>query len=150
MKKTVLAILFVCLSMQLFFGQEYLKLNLKIDTDKTVNETEHFYLMEIINNGNSTAKFNINIDNTACQYIENNKQVDLIQSVLSKNKSQVNNQFSIKSGESIEFYVKISRPKDIKRNTWNCSEIKAKSLTGESLSNSVIIKSLIPDPEKFN
>jgi len=150
MKKTVLAILFVCLSMLLSFGQENLKLNLKVDTDKTVVETEHFYLMEVINNGTSTIKFSINIDNTACKYIKNSKQVDLNQSILSKNKSLLGNKFSIKSGEAIEFYVKIARPKNTELSTWNCSEIKAKSLTGETLSNSVVIKTLIPDPEKFN
>lgn len=150
MKINIIIVLLVCCSFQPVFSQERLSLSLKVDTQKTVNETEHFYLMEITNNANTSLQFKISIDNTKCQNISSSKQVLLNQSTLKKNKSQVLNQISIEPETSIEFYIKISRPNNTQLDTWNCSEVKAISKTGESLSNSVIIKSLIPDPKKFN
>ncbi len=150
MKINVIVVLLVCCSFQSVFSQEKLSLTLKVDTQKTVNETEHFYLMEITNNANTSLKFNISTENTKCQNTSSNKQVLLNQTVLNKGKSQVLNQISIEPETSKEFYIKISRPNNTQLDTWNCSEVKAISKTGESLSNSVIIKSLIPDPKKFN
>jgi len=150
MKINIIAVLLVTFCFNSIFSQERLSLSLKVDTQKTVNETEHFYLMEIKNNSNTNSRFNISIDNTKCQNIESSKQVPLIQSALNKSKSQLINEISIEPGKSKEFYIKISRPNNTQLDTWNCSEVKVLSKTGESQSNSVIIKSLIPDPSKFN
>ena len=150
MKKNVLALLFVGFGVQFFFGQESLSLKLRVDTDKTVNETEHFYLMEIVNTTSTGLQFSISIDNTECEYINANKQVTLNQTVLNVNKTKVNNPFNVAQGESLEFYIRLNRPIGTELDTWNCSKIIAKSQTGEILSNPVVIKTLIPDPTKFN
>lgn len=150
MKINVIVVLLVSIGFHSVFSQERLSLSLKVDTQKTVNETEHFYLMEFKNNTNTNSKFNISVENTKCQNIKSSKQIPLIQSTLNKDKSQVINEISIEPGTYKEFYIKISRPNNTQLDTWNCSEVKALSRTGESLSNSVIIKSLIPDPKKFN
>ncbi|WP_298901538.1 hypothetical protein [uncultured Psychroserpens sp.] len=150
MKKIVITVLLVCFGYQSFFGQEQLSLSLKKDTDKTVNETEHFYLMEITNSSKSNIQFSISTENVACKDISAQNQVLLKQSALNKQKSNVNSAMSIEAGATLEFYVKISRPQDTKLNTWNCSQVKAISNTGKPLSNPIIIKSLIPDPKSFN
>ncbi len=75
MKINVIVVLLVCCSFQSVFSQEKLSLTLKVDTKKTVNETEHFYLMEITNNANTSLKFNISTENTKCQNTSSNKQV---------------------------------------------------------------------------
>ena len=150
MKINVIIVLLVCFSLQSMFSQERLSLSLKLDTQKTVNESEHFYLMEITNKASTNLEFNISIENTKCKNVKAIKQVNLNQSMLNKDKSKGLDQINIKPGTSKEFYIKLSRPKNTKLDTWNCSEVKAVSKTGESLSNSVLIKSLIPDPKKFN
>ncbi|WP_298761378.1 hypothetical protein [uncultured Psychroserpens sp.] len=150
MKKIVITVLLACFGFQSFFGQEQLRLSLKKDSDKTVNETEHFYLMEIKNNANKSIEFSISTENVACENVSAQKQVPLNQNTLNKQKSNTAKSMSIGAGETLEFYVKISRPKNTKLNTWNCSEVKAISKTGKSLSNPIIIKSLIPDPKSFN
>ena len=150
MKKIVITVLLACFGYQSFFGQEQLSLSLKKDTEKTVTETEHFYLMEITNTTKNNVQFSVSTDNVACKNVSTQKQVSLNQKTLSKQKSNVTGTMNIKAGATIEFYVKISRPQNTKLNTWNCSQIKAISNTGQTLSNPVIIKSLIPDPKSFN
>jgi alpha-L-arabinofuranosidase len=150
MKKNAITILLICFSFQLFFSQSSLSLSVKKKSDKTLTETEHYYLMEVTNTTSDAIKFNVAFKNTACQNVNASKQAPLNQSVLNKDKSKALKQLNVKPNESLEFYVKISRLKNTKLDTWNCSEVKAISNTGELLSNSVTIKSLIPDPKKFN
>ncbi|OUS00005.1 hypothetical protein A9Q86_11210 [Flavobacteriales bacterium 33_180_T64] len=150
MKKIVIAVLLVCFGFQSIFSQEQLSLSLKKDSDKTVNETEHFYLMEITNNAKTNLPFSISTENTSCENVSPSKQVLLKQNTLDKQKTKALTKMSIEPGASLEFYIKISRSKNTKLGTWNCTEIKAISNTGQLLSNPVIIKSLIPDPKNFN
>ena len=68
MKINIIIVLLVCFSLQSMFSQDRLSLSLKVDTQKTVNESEHFYLMEITNKASTNLEFNISIENTKCKH----------------------------------------------------------------------------------
>ncbi|GFZ94743.1 hypothetical protein GCM10011531_28090 [Aquaticitalea lipolytica] len=147
--KTIVTIIIVCLSTLSTFGQQSLSLKIINGSDKPNSETEHIYLLEVTNNSKSAVNFNISADDKSCSDT-NLSQIEMKQEVLNSQKSKNIELTSIQPGRSFEFYIKISRPANAKLSTWNCTEVKAVSDKGHIISNSIIIQSLIPDPNNFN
>ncbi|MBR9845702.1 MAG: hypothetical protein GYB35_06115 [Algicola sp.] len=75
------------------------------------------------------------------------KQTDLIHRALNRTSRGELTSYSIQPNTNFEFYIKISRPDNISIGKWNCTEVKAIDENGKTISNSVIITSLIPDPK---
>lgn len=148
--RRITILVLVCLATVCTYGQQSLELKVKKSTDLPNTASEHFYLIEITNISGVSQKFNIITENNNCDDIKASKQVELDKQVLNRQKT---NQFTteiIKSNKSIEFYVKISRQPDTPLEKWNCIDIKAVSDDNQVISNTLTIKSLIPDPKNFN
>jgi uncharacterized membrane protein len=164
MKTTTTLLLLICFNVLSSFGQNNLELSLKKDTEAATTENVHVYVIEVKNVSNTTETFNLKAQNTPCKKDNvslskknnllvkaNNSEVKLIQELLQKNQSKLNsNSLTLRSGESREFNVKISRPSNTKLNTWNCTEIIAQSQNKGLSSNPLIIKTQIPNPKDFN
>ncbi len=150
MKTTTTLLLLVCFNVLSTFGQQRLELSLKKDTDKPTSKTEHVYVIEVKNVSNNPGTFYLNANNISCNQI-NISQVDLKQELLQINNLRIeSNRITLKSKESYEFIVKISRPLNTKLNTWNCTEITAVSQDMRLSSNPLTIKTFIPNPKDFN
>ncbi|MEM5566033.1 hypothetical protein WNY78_13000 [Psychroserpens sp. AS72] len=146
--KAIITLVFVLLTILSSYGQD-LKLSILKGTDKPNSEKEHLYLLGVTNTGNIKMSFSISAINKQC-VDEKSSQIDLSHQIMNKYKATQADQLNLKPGESIEVYVKISRPLNAKLNSWNCTEIKAISSNGNAVSNAIIIESLIPDPKDFN
>ena len=147
---TTLLLLLVCFNVLSTFGQQRLELSLKKDTDEPTSKTEHVYVIEIKNVSNNLGAFYLKAKNTSCNQ---NKiaQVNLNQELLQINNLRIeSNSITLKGKESYDFIVKISRPLNTKLNTWNCTEITVVSQDMRLSSNSLIIKTFIPNPKDFN
>ncbi|MCB0398753.1 MAG: hypothetical protein KDD26_03855 [Winogradskyella sp.] len=132
------------------YGQSPLSIKIKEGSDKPNYEKEHTYLLEITNSSIKSITFVIDSKNIKCQNLKEENQVRLVQKNLSKTSKAQFSEHTLKTNESFEFYLKISRPDNTAINKWNCTEIKAIDENGNTLSNSVIITSLIPDPKDNN
>ncbi|RLD25514.1 MAG: hypothetical protein DRI75_13250 [Bacteroidetes bacterium] len=150
MKTTTTLLLLVCFNVLSTFGQQKLELSLKKDTDKTTSEAEHVYVIQVKNVSNNSETIYLKANNTSCNQI-NISQVNLTQKLLQTNNLRIeSNEITLKAKESYEFMVKISRPLNTRLNTWNCTEITASSKDMRLSSNSLIIKTFIPNPKDFN
>lgn len=150
MKTTTTLLLLVCFNVLSTFGQQGLELSLKKDTDQITSKTEHVYVIEVKNVSEKSGTFYLNANNISCNQAKI-PQVNLIQELLQINNSQLkSNQITLKGKGSYEFIVKISRPLNTKLNTWNCTEITVVSQDKRLSSNSLIIKTFIPNPKDFN
>ncbi|MAB47911.1 hypothetical protein [Winogradskyella sp. MH6] len=144
---TVILCLFVSIAI---YGQSPLVLKIKEGSDKPNYEKEHSYLLEITNSSKKSTRFFVDSKNTKCQNLKEENQVELIQKNLNKASKSQFSEHILKPNESFEFYLKISRPANTTINKWNCTEVKAVDENGNTISNSVIITSLIPDPKDNN
>lgn len=150
MKTTITILLLVCFNVLSTFGQQSLDLSLIKDTDQKTSKLEHVYVLKVNNVSNNLETFYLKVNNISCNQI-NITQVDLKQELLQINNLKMeSNKITLKGKESYEFVVKITRPKNTKLNTWNCSEITLVSQDMRLLSNPLIIKTFIPNPKDFN
>ena len=145
---TVLA--FMCIGIVAYGQNENLELALKQKSNEPTSKIEHFYLLQLKNNSNKTTTINLAANNTRCSDIGNRAQTELTQTFLDKRKASRLSNLTIPPNGVSEFYVKINRRKNTTLNTWNCTEIVATSIKDKANSNSIVIKSFIPDPKDFN
>lgn len=148
--KTTIKILVMCLYSTLMFGQENFELSIKVDSKESISKLEHYYLLELKNNSKQSTKINIEAISGNCSNLELSKQSSLKYEVITKSKNKIFEILTVQPGKSIEFYIKINRNNNTKLNTWNCANISAVSTNGTKLSNTITIKSLIPNPKNFN
>lgn len=142
---TTIVSLFMCT--MLSFAQQSLDLKIKQGANRPNSEKEHLYLLEISNSSRSTTNFTILTTNISCIDISKDKQTILNNKTLNKTSRREFDSSSIGPNSNFEFYIKLSRLKNTSIGKWNCTEIKAIDNNGNSISNSVVIKSLIPDPK---
>jgi hypothetical protein len=148
--KTTITILAMCLYSTLMFGQENFELSIKEDSKESISKSEHFYLLKLKNTSNQSSKINIEAISGNCSNLELSKQSALNYKVINKDKNKTFETLTVQPGKSIEFYIKINRNNTTKLGTWNCANISAVSTNGTKLSNTITIKSLIPNPKNFN
>ena len=144
--KLIATIVTFCLCTMASFAQQPLDLKIKQGSDKPNSETEHLYLLEISNSSRSTSNFTISTSNVNCSNIKAERQTILDHKALNKNSRGELKSYSINPNSNFEFYVKISRQQNTSIDKWNCTEIKAIDDNGKTISNAIVIKSLIPDP----
>ena len=145
--KFIATIVTLCLCTMASFAQQPLNLRVKQGSDKPNSEKEHLYLLEMNNSSRSTVNFTISTTNVSCLDISTDKQTVLNHKSLNKTSKREISSYSLQPNSNFEFYIEITRPKNISLNKWNCTEIKAIDANGNNISNAVVIKSLIPDPK---
>jgi hypothetical protein len=128
------------------FAQQPLELKIKKGSDRPNSDKEHVYLLEMKNLSGSTADFTISTTNISCSDITSDKQTILSHKALNKLSKGEFKSYSLQPNSNFEFYIKISRTNNTSIGKWNCTEIKAIDDNGIIISNSVVITSLIPDP----
>ena len=146
--KTIITIIFVGLSFLSSYGQD-LKLSIIQSSDAPDTATEHFHLLRITNVSDKAASFSVSALNTKCVQ-EKSIYTDFSQEILNHKKERTAKQQNLQTGESVNVYVKLTRSKNSKLNSWNCTEVNATSNDGKIISNTISIKSFIPDPKDFN
>ncbi len=142
--KTFVTIVLISLSTFFSFSQNPLKLSIVKGAELPNSEPINYYLLEISNSTQREAQIIISAVNQICTNTRM-EVVRLNQEVLDKQKNRKLNLITIAAGESVEFYLKLSRPLNTRTNTWNCTEIKAITENGSQLSNAITIESLIPN-----
>ncbi len=150
MKTLTTLITCFCLITFSAFSQNDLEVVVKENSNDANSKTERFHLLEVTNNTNSNQTVEVTSQNVKCSNVENNRHSDLLTSFYGQNRLTRMNTITLSPRESKEVYVKIYRPNNTKLNTWNCTEIVAKSISGNTSSNTLVIKSFIPDPKDFN
>ena len=98
----------------------------------------------------TASSVNISTKNIECPNVSKSDQIEFNQLLLEKNQQSKIQQLTVQPGKSVEFFVKLSRPKDAKLSTWNCTQIVAETIDGKAMSNSVTIESLVPNPNNNN
>ncbi|MEY8848928.1 hypothetical protein AB9K26_08935 [Psychroserpens sp. XS_ASV72] len=144
--KLIATIVILCLATVSSFSQQ-LQINIKEGSDKPNTESEHLYLLEIKNDSKATANFTIKTTNVNCNEIDSERQTVLNHKALSKTSKREQSSYSLQPEAALEFYVKTMRPINTKLNTWNCTQVQAVNSNGRPISNTITIKSLIPDPK---
>lgn len=148
--KKITMIMLLCIATLFTYGQQALELKVKQSSDLPNTAPEHFYLIQVTNTSNVSKEFTIVTNDTNCDDIELSKQVLLVKQVLNAQKSSGFESSSIQAHSTLDFYIKISRKPDTPVGKWNCIEIKAVSENDYTISNTLTIKSQIPDPKNFN
>lgn len=148
MKRITMTVL-VCLVALCSYGQKTLELKVLKSSDLPLTAKEHMYLVQITNNSSRTVAFSLATEEINCDDVDRSKLTSLNREILNKNGLSRQSVKSISGNESIEFYVKISRKPDTPLATYNCLGIKAVTEKNEILSNTLIIKTWIPDPKNF-
>ncbi|SDH46862.1 hypothetical protein [Winogradskyella thalassocola] len=146
--KTIISIIFVGLSFLSSYGQD-LKLSIIQNSDEPDTAKEHFYLVKVTNTSRKATLFSVSAFNAKCSN-EKSIETDFTQEILNNNKSLGDKEHTIKPNESMEVFVKLTKPKNSKLNSWNCTQVNAISKNGDVISNTVSIESFIPDPKDFN
>jgi hypothetical protein len=126
-------------------AQQSLILKIKEGSDQPNYKTEHLYLLEIKNTTRSNASFTIKTSNVTCEEFKRNQQIELSHSTLNKDSRRQFSNYNLRPNESFEFYVKLTRPLNAAKNSWNCTEVIALDDNGKPISNTITITSLVPD-----
>jgi uncharacterized membrane protein len=142
--KIFVTIVLISLSSFYSFSQNPLKLSIVKGAELPNSEPINYYLLEISNPTQGEAQIIISAVNQTCTNTRM-EVVRLNQEVLDKQKNRKLNLITLAAGESVEFYLKLSRPLNTRANTWNCTEIKAVTENGSQYSNAITIESLIPN-----
>lgn len=129
------------------FAQQPLIIKIKEGSNQPNYKTEHLYLLEVKNITRSKLDYTIKTSNVECEEVQSNQQIELNHSTLNRESRREMSQYTLGPNQSYEFYVKITRPFNARRNSWNCTEVKAVDNNGKPLSNSIVITSLVPDPK---
>ncbi len=161
--RSILTLLLVFFSVFNSFCQNDLTIKLLEKPSNELSDNEHYYLFELKNNSNTDYK-NLSISNANVLCIENgtNKffkkdsfskksKSNLDVSVKNQDKHTDINMLDCKAKTTTTFFVKLSKKNNAELNTANCFEILLTNNVGNKiLSNTIIIESLIPDPNDFN
>ena len=161
--RSILTFLLVFFSVFNSFCQNDLTINLLEKPMNELSDNDHYYLFELKNNSNTDYKnLIISRANVLCQENGTNKffkkdsfskksKSNLDISVKNQDKYSDINTLDSKANTTSTFFVKLSKKNSAELNTANCFEILITNNVGNKiLSNSLIIESLIPDPNDFN
>ncbi len=132
------------------YGQQPLDLKIEEGADAPNTESVRFYFLSITNISDDTEGFKISAKDISCTNIPPEQQVTLNKTILDSTQTTELTNITLGSNETLEFYLKISRPDNTPVDKWNCIEVQAINDNSIILSNAILIKSLIPDPSKFN
>ena len=161
--RSIFTLLLVFFSVFISFCQNDLTIKLLEKPTNELSDTEHYYLFELKNTSNTDySNLNISKANVLCEENGTNK---FFKKDSSSNKSKSNLDVSVKNQDKYSdinmleskakttttFFVKLSKKSTAELNTANCFEIFiTNNIANKILSNSIIIESLIPDPNDFN
>jgi len=132
------------------YGQESLQLKLIKSSDLPNTSKEHIYLLEVVNKSDNSIDFTIVSKATNCELIDPANQVELIKAFIKVKTNQVFESANIGAHTTLNFYVKLTRKIDTPLGTWSCTEITIINDKNGNTSNTLVIKSHIPDPKNFN
>lgn len=150
MKATAVILILFCFSALSAFSQNTVKLNLVKNSDDPLSKMERFSALELENNFSESKSFEIITLNTSCSDTGNSSQVNLIQKLTDMDKVEIANTITLSAGETFQFYLKTKRPPNTKLTSYNCTQIIAKTNNGSLISDPVLIKTFIPNPQNFN
>jgi outer membrane protease len=161
--RSIITLLLVFFSVFNSFCQNDFTINLLEKPSNELSDNDHYYLFELKNNSKTDYKnLTISKANVLCKENGNNKffkknsfskksKSNLDISVKNQDKHSDINALDSKAETTTTFFVKLSKKNNAELNTANCFEIFITNNVGnEILSNTVIIESLIPDPNDFN
>lgn len=147
--KRIAMVVLVCLVTLSSYGQEALELKVKKSSDLPLTAREHLHLIEIKNTSNVAISFTLETENVNCEAIDSSKLTELNREILNSNKMSKLSTNSIPGNSTSEFYIKISRKPNTPLASYNCLRIKAVTDKSETVSNTLTIKTWIPDPKNF-
>ncbi len=125
---------------------------LKVEKDRNTRSTPAdgtYYAMLISNKGNSAQVFSLSSLNiTNCSNSDGSsseKNVNLESVFLDKNRNLIK-KISVKSGETISFFVHILVPSNTPFDKWCCTQITANSISCENYKVDTILHTLFINP----
>ena len=150
MKATSVILILFCFGALSAFSQNTMKLNIVKNSDDPLSKMERYSSLELENNSSETKLFEIITLNISCSDTGNNRQVNLIQKITDINKVEIANTITLSAGETFQFYLKTKRPPNTKLTSYNCTQVIAKTNNGSLISEPILIKTFIPNPQNFN
>ena len=120
---------------------------------KSVDDNGVLYLLTLSNNSTRSITYNLSSVFSDVSCANNNRQtraanVRLNVAFEGTATELINNQITVRSGQSKNFKVRITRPEGTPFNTWSCIQIQA---AGENCGNTItetLLRVFVPDPSE--
>lgn len=131
-----------------------IELSISLNPTSALTDYEHVYVLKAVNKTNKELNVNVIANNINCNS-NVAKQLQVLQKVYQSefrnDISNISENLTLHANSNIEFYLKIINPPNSNLNMWNCTAVKAVDANTNSiiLSNSLEIKSFMPDPKDF-
>jgi hypothetical protein len=141
------AVLFLFLIPSSVFSQD-VTLELVQKSRLPLSSVEHFHLFEVTNNSKKEVSINIEAIQVNCESVTFS-QLNLDFILLDENRNKIN-KINLSSNQKLQFYLKTNNPNKKANSFYNCIEIYVNDVASNSKVSSLILKSLVPNPNSFN
>ncbi len=145
--KKYLLFSFLCLIVSSnILAQNKLELKLK-QYSQEPDYTNQTHILTLENLSKETLEVQLSSRNIKCEDPRTKKFTDLNQTISTNNSGRLNNNTTLKPKELFEFSVTIEKPKNVVLGSINCTQVTATVVGQRPITESVIIKSFVPDPK---
>ncbi|CAL2101415.1 conserved protein of unknown function [Tenacibaculum sp. 190130A14a] len=157
MEKTITLVIIFFLYLNVFtgFSQSSVKVTVIEKSSAPNYVKEHLYKIEVENKTANTTSYEISVNNSYCK--TKNRSNDISYKLYDTDLKLIDNRINLLAKQTKQFYVKLIKSNISTLNSWNCTRIMVNTANSRLLtnnnnsqSNSVTIKSFIPDPNNDN
>lgn len=131
------------------YSQTKLPLRIVENSKEELTKSEHWHQLEVHNIGTKSIDASILIENNACKNNQARNQSELQFRIFDENKKEVTKSLMLKANNKTSFYVKSLRTSDSKLGSWNCANITLLSSDQKAITQTIELKTLIPNPTNF-
>lgn len=147
MKSFVL--LFVALITFGGYAQQKLPLRIVENSKEELTKEEHWFQLEVSNTSSKTMDVMVSIQNTNCQNMTGRQQSELKFEIFDTNKQAVKETLMLKANGKSTFYIKSIRTPNSRLGSWNCANVTLLSTNRTAISETIELRTLIPNPSNF-
>ncbi|MGF1554990.1 hypothetical protein [Paucihalobacter sp.] len=142
-------LLFVALITFSGYAQQKLPLRIVENSKEELTKEEHWFQLEVSNTSSKTVDVLVSIQNTTCQNMAGRQQSELLFKIFDANKKEVKETLMLNGNSKSTFYIKSIRTPNSRLGSWNCANVTLLSSSRTAISQTIELRSLIPNPSNF-
>lgn len=131
------------------YAQQKLPLRIVENSKEELTKEEHWFQLEVSNTSSKAIDVLVSIQNAACQNMTGRQQSELTFKIFDANKKEVKETLMLKANDESTFYIKSNRTPNSRLGSWNCANVTLLSSNRTAISQTIELRTLIPNPSNF-
>lgn len=142
-------LLFVALISFGSYAQQKLPFRIVEQSKEELTKEVHWFQLEVTNTSSKTLDVMVSIQNAECQNMSGRTQSELKFEIFDNNKREVTETITLRANGKSTFYIKSIRTPNSRLGSWNCVNVTLLSNNRTAITESIELRTLIPNPSNF-